>query len=377
MTTLPSLALSGLLLVILGGVGLGACTGEDASLEAGGDAADGSTSPDSSAGEAGAADSQPPPVGSPCSFDPSRFDVPGNGLDDDCNGKVDDEDPVCDGALTLASSDALDAAKAMGLCKKVGPSGTAWGVIDAKYVLPDGTATTGASATSWGLLPSFGTNTPRAGQRVLALSSGAARAADQPNYQAPGVGLAKGYGHALPAGFPRGMPACSGLNLANAFDGIALEVRLRVPTNARSFSFAHQFFTSDYGDSVCQAFNDVYAVLLSPKPAASPDGNVVLDALGGALTTNSTALVRACTPGTHNGLTFACPLSTASLVGTGFEGHASTGWLKTTVPVAGGEEITLRFAIWDSGDGSLDSTALFDDFGFSTASVPAVSTSAQ
>ena len=67
------------------------------------------------------------------------------------------------------------------------------GVIEARYVLPDGTAAGAASATSWGLLTSFGSNnTPRAGQTLLALSSGAARAPGQPNYVAPTPGASKG-----------------------------------------------------------------------------------------------------------------------------------------------------------------------------------------
>ena len=174
------------------------------------------------------------------------------------------------------------------------------------------------------------------------------------------------------------MPACGGLQLANAaFDGISLEVRIRAPSNAKSFSFAHQFFTTDYPDGVCNSFDDVFAVLMSPKPAGSPDGNLVLDAQGGALTANAASLIQACAPGTHNGLTFSCPLSVAPLAGTGFEGHGSTGWLRTHVPVTGGAELTLRFAIWDSGDHTNDSTVLLDGFTFSPDPVAALTTAPQ
>ena len=37
-------------------------------------------------------------------------------------------------------------------------------------------------------------------------------------------------------------------------------------------------------------------------------------------------------------------------------------WLKTQAPVTGGQEITVRFAIWDTSDDALDSTALIDNF---------------
>ena len=51
----------------------------------------------------------------------------------------------------------------------------------------------------------------------------------------------------------------------------------------------------------------------------------------------------------------------AELQGTGFAewGDAgATSWLQTTAPVTGGDEFMIRFAIWDTGDMALDSTAL-------------------
>jgi hypothetical protein len=104
------------------------------------------------------------------------------------------------------------------------------------------------------------------------------------------------------------------------------------------------------------------------------DGNVVFDALGDHVGISSASLLRACAPGTHSGLVFACPLGTASLAGTGFDDKAATGWLRTTVPVTGGADVTLRFAIWDSTDGILDSTVLVDDLAFSRDSAAAVQT---
>jgi hypothetical protein len=62
-----------------------------------------------------------------------------------------------------------------------------------------------------------------------------------------------------------------------------------------------------------------------------------------------------------------CPQGTAALQGTGFDGSwgddaGATSWLKTSAPVTGGKEITIRWAIWDTGDTAWDSTALIDDF---------------
>jgi hypothetical protein len=47
---------------------------------------------------------------------------------------------------------------------------------------------------------------------------------------------------------------------------------------------------------------------------------------------------------------------------TGFEGHAGTSWLTTTAPVEPDTVVTLTLMIYDSGDGSLDSTVLVDNF---------------
>jgi hypothetical protein len=57
--------------------------------------------------------------------------------------------------------------------------------------------------------------------------------------------------------------------------------------------------------------------------------------------------------------------------GTGFDvwtgtfdnGEAGgTAWLRTTVPVTGGDTFKLRLAIWDTGDTLLDATVVIDNF---------------
>jgi hypothetical protein len=62
-----------------------------------------------------------------------------------------------------------------------------------------------------------------------------------------------------------------------------------------------------------------------------------------------------------------CPAGTGELSGTGFDGAwgddaGATTWLKTSAPIKGGDEVTIRFAIWDTGDTAWDSTALVDSF---------------
>ncbi len=66
---------------------------------------------------------------------------------------------------------------------------------------------------------------------------------------------------------------------------------------------------------------------------------------------------------------YACPSGPAALGGTGFETHGATGWLETSAPVTPGSTTTLFLAVWDSGDGVLDSTVILDGFAWSTAAV--------
>ena len=306
---------------------------------------------------------------------PEAEEILGNTVDEDCSGKVDDPPPPvpkeCDDNLLLTSSDPFDAAKAMGLCKTVEAGKPGWGVISAKYMRPDGTPLT--DATSYGILPAFGANTPHEGKRMFAISSGTARAPSDPGYQPPS-GHAKGYSHPSPAGFPKPLTKCPGVVVdATAHDGASLELKIRVPANAKSMTFLTNHFTYEYSTYVCSRYTDYFIVTMSPPPAGSTDGNLVFDEEGAPIGVNSTML-GACTPGTHKGISFTCPLGTSSLVGTGFDDHAATGWLLTKTPVTPGSEITLTFSIWDSGDGVLDATALIDAITFGPDTVSTVTT---
>jgi hypothetical protein len=113
---------------------------------------------------------------------------------------------------------------------------------------------------------------------------------------------------------------------------------------------------------------------LSPIPAGLTDGDVAFDTQGNPISVNTSLLeVCGCTGGppcTAGGISYACTLGITELTGTGFEDHAATGWLKTSAPVQGGSEITLRFTIYDSGDGVYDSTVLIDNFTWLTETAP-------
>ena len=295
------------------------------------------------------------------------FDVPGNGIDEDCNGTPDDEPTDCDDGLNMASSDAFDGAKAIGLCKKA-TDDKMWGVVEAKWVKPDGSPQT--DPLGEGILPAFGVNAPVAGKSMLAISSGTARGPMDPGYQNVS-GYDKSYTSGTPPGYPKEAPSCmSGSNPFGAFggshDGAALQVKIRVPSNAKSFKYQQNFFTYEFPDFICSEFNDFFVTIMDPKPAMLPDGNIAFDQDGNPISVNN-SLLQVCKPQSAGGKTFGCPLGDSFLSGTGFENHAATGWLTTTAPVdtSAGKEITLMWAVWDQGDGILDSSALIDDFQWS------------
>lgn len=293
----------------------------------------------------------------------------------DAGTKPDDEDIVtlCDDGLALASTSAGDAAKAIGLCAKASPSAKSWGVLEARFTKPDGSPTT--SNLSWGLLPKLGSILAPSGKVMLALSTGTARGPTDPGYVSPANGWDKGYTHGAPTNQPKRSSVCAATDPSPgaAHDGVALELKIRVPTTAKSLSFTHQLFTADTPADACGQYNDVFVAMMDPKPLGT-DGNIVFDALGDGVGINSTSLLRACAPGAFKGLVFACPLGVSSLAGTGFDNKAATGWLRTTVAVQSGTDITMRFAIWDSGDGIIDSTVLLDELAFSAKTAGAALT---
>src|SRR5262249_44751582 len=142
----------------------------------------------------------------------------------------------------------------------------------------------------------------------------------------------------------------------------------RTPTNATSLSFNFDFYTYEFPKYICSVYNDFFVAMLSPKPASQVDGNISYDGKGNTISVNAGFLQVCHAQTASNNVYFDCPLGPAQLAGTGFDvdfvgmpttNSAATGWLKTTTPLErAGDKITVDFAIWDSGDGVLDSTVL-------------------
>jgi hypothetical protein len=353
--------------------------------------------------------------GNPDLVGPGAFDAPGNMFDDDCDGVADNGvSGMCDGGLASNSANALDYARAMDLCQTATEQAgdRAWGVIDAQFVRADGTGAPNPNQRS--IRPAFGATTVRAGASFAVISTGNAAAPGQAspgfvNFQAaPELGAT--------SGFPADWLAANGGNMPNApgcpdpvgptaNDPVMLQMRIRTPTNARSFSFSVNFMSAEYPEWTCSPYNDFFVVLLDStyagSPANPPDKNLAFYTspsmqvypVGVNLAAGNTGLFTVCTNGPTGCATGSTPGSintcamTAELAGTGMDtanpppnplivgemGYCGgnnllgggTGWLVTAGNVVGGEIITLRIALWDTSDGIYDSVALVDNFQWS------------
>jgi hypothetical protein len=315
------------------------------------------------------------------SVNPGAYDFAGNGEDENCNGVADDEPQGCDQGLPLSTSSANQHLQAMELCRfttdaATGPQRT-WGVVESRIVQAD--ASQVPKPRQYGILDRFGnstlidafnlpTNAPRKNQRMAAFSSGSARNPGQPDYVNPnGSGYSAGTFATPPAGFPKNSAGCPSGSAANDSSGIWF--RVRVPTNAQSFRYRFNFFSSEYPEWVCTPYNDAFiALLYSNHPtnvanAAGPNSrNISFDSLNRPVTVNVGFFS---IPG---GPTLTHPM----LNGTGMDGlcggqicGGATNWLSTQAPVLAGETVTLHFSIWDTGDQAWDSTVLIDNWEWS------------
>ena len=354
---------------------------------------------------------------SPALVNPGAFEAPDNMLDDDCDGAVDNVLAAnCDASLPSDSSDAFQYAAAIDLCQTATEAAgdTRWGVISARLVLPSGSGTPNAAQRS--IRPGFGATAVQSGSSFVVLSTGNAAAPGQssPSHAAfqGGVDIS-GSGSTMPAdwlaannGDLPNAPGCPAPNGGTtAHDPVMLELRVRTPTNARSFRLATNFFSSEYPEWVCSAFNDFFVVLLDsawnqdpPNPADKNLATYTSPAMqrypvGVNLAYGNTGLFTVCENGdtgcaTGSGAvpgTIDTCTGVTELAGTGMDvanpdpqfgddpgycgsnnlAGGGTGWLVTQGNVVGGEIITLRIAVWDTSDGWYDSVALIDRFEWS------------
>jgi hypothetical protein len=286
----------------------------------------------------------------------AAIDIAGNGLDEDCSGTADDFVATsCDAGLAVADADPVAAAHAIDLCRT--SDGVSWGLLQAVYTKADGSGT--PAAVAHGILDGFGPNVHvQAGARLLALSTGTARRPTDAGFASPGQGAQTSGAASPPPGYPGSYGSCPSGGAPQ--DASALQVVLLVPVNAHGYAFDLKSHNTDFPSFLCTQFNDEVLVLAFPPPAGTVNNNVSFTAAGIPINANHGTDV--CTPTVFNGNTYPCVLGNSQLTGTGFEGFAASRWFTTRAPAIGGTTLTLRFVVWDSGDGLLDSTLLLDNF---------------
>jgi hypothetical protein len=350
--------------------------------------------------------------GDPKLVNPAAFEAPGNMVDDDCDGIVDNVAAAnCDTGLASNSATGMDYAKAMDLCQTTTLVDKRWGVISAELLLPSGTGTPNPNQRS--IRPVFGGTTVQNGASFAVLSTGNAAAVGQTNppYAAFQGGQNIGTSSAVPADWlaanGNALPNAPGCPPPNggvtARDPIMLKLTIRAPSNAKSFRLSTNFLSSEYPEWVCSAFNDFFVVLLDSgwtgQPANPTDKNLAVYTspamqkypVGVNLAYGNTGLFQVCQNGATGCATSSVAgtintcLGTTELVGTGMDvvnpppafpgdvgycgannqAGGGTGWLVTSGNVNGGEVITLRIAVWDTSDGYYDSVSLIDNFQWS------------
>jgi len=296
--------------------------------------------------------------------------------DEDCDGMTDNI-VTCDQGIALDESDPLLAAKAIGLCKFV---------TSAKWVLADGSpppvdATQLANFhRGHGVQDHLGPNNlPQEGERMLMVSSGAARREDQPQFFHRN--FEKGYTSNPPAGFPKESATCPNVTTGGARDATGLELEITAPSNAKGFKFDFDFFTFEWPSFICTTFNDFFVAILEPFPPMQTDGNISYDSGGNPISVNNAFLdICGCPSGPPCGAPpanpkkqFDCAFGTTGVIGTDWDvddthvgwTNGSTGWLRTTAPVEPGQEFKIRFVTYDSADSKVDSATLIDNWQWS------------
>jgi hypothetical protein len=227
-----------------------------------------------------------------------------------------------------------------------------------------------ADPRSRNIKTAFGaTYTPKAGASFIMLSTGFAADEKDPGYVDPQPGTAFTNNDPNPLPMSNNNACYTGADETTVHDYVELTLTLKVPTNAKSFTFNFMFVSAEYPEFVGTEFNDKFMAILDSK---SYQGNISFDAKKNPITVNA-GFFDVCTsaPVCNGAMMNTCSQPITQLTGTGYEKPApfsndpiggGTGWLTTTSPVTPGETATLRFVLFDESDHIYDSAVIIDNF---------------
>ncbi|MBR4986715.1 MAG: choice-of-anchor L domain-containing protein [Proteobacteria bacterium] len=319
---------------------------------------------------------------------PGFYEVPGNNIDDNCNGRTDESVTTCAATYSqgnnLGNVDnrnyaGLQLAHAMDICDDASVMG---------YGLVSATVQSLNSNILGNTLMSYAINVfsqlpnknpvikPKSGSTFAGISSGSFYVTElsHSNDFIEGGTIPPKY-HSAHGNSLQSHPQCSTSNNIN--DSVDLKLTLKAPINATGFQFDFRFYSHEYPEYVCTPYNDFFIALLGSKALGIPaDTNIVFDKNGAPVSINNAfftscepiycsssclPVYSSCTGGKCMTAYGACPDGTADLAAWGGGGGA-TAWLTTKAPVIGGETFTLDFIIWDTDDDAFDSAAIIDNF---------------
>jgi hypothetical protein len=340
---------------------------------------------------------------------PEAYDFVGDGIDNDCDGVVDDPVSSCETAPAQLPGSPTDFARALDLCAqrvKTNAGGpfdplvrAAWGQISG--LGPGQTIYTSKTKDAQvAIASSFGSNLPHFGKTMIGLANGVWGTSDprndppldtDPNFHLndacadiPITGLDC---QTLSNGAPAG-----GVSVQ---DYAELTLWLKVPANAKGMAFDFAFFSSEFNQYWNASLNDAFLVLVTNKQNAGV--NVAKDAHGLGVSVNSGYFQLCPSPAPANlsgdksagaqqcvGVDGAATQGVAgSITGTGYDAPSATppdtvtvkdtqgqdhlyvygggtGWLTATFAVTPGEEMQVRVIVFDTFDGLRDSAVVMD-----------------
>jgi hypothetical protein len=153
-------------------------------------------------------------------------------------------------------------------------------------------------------------------------------------------------------------------DVQEACDRNQLRVALRVPEGKHGFSFDFLFASAEYPEFLNEYFNDTfYAIMEYPALNGGATTNIAFDDLGNEIEVDAEFFENTSHPCSEAGSHWSQTIE---------GGAGSTGWLRTSWPVAEGDTFSLTFSIHDEGDCLVDSMVLLDHFRWLTDAPPGV-----